>query len=119
MDQSELQHLAGQFPAFCELARQACGRLVDFRDATLNGVGFFEYVRNQGIGFESCKRLGLQRDLHGALSPPIVIHGLFHFPASFLGAFVLATVPRLLALRQSDFNLGDAVTKVDFQRDDG
>src|SRR5882757_4569957 len=55
----------------------------------------------------------------GALSPPIVVHGLFDFPASFLGAFVLASVPRLLALRQGDFDLRDAVTKINPQRYDG
>src|SRR6266436_6424433 len=119
VDQSELQHLAGQLPAFCQLAQQTRGGLVELGDAALNGVGLFKNVRNQGVGFECCKRLGYERDLHGALSPPIVVHGLFDFPASFLGAFVLAAVPGLLALRQGDFDLGDAVTKVDLQGDDG
>src|SRR5260370_126551 len=114
-----IQPFASQFAAFGKLAQQACGGLIDFRDTALNGVRFFKYARNQGFGIECCKRLGLQRDLHGALSPPIVVHGLFDFPASFLGAFVLAAVPRLLALRQGDFDLGDAVTKIDLQRDDG
>jgi len=33
--------------------------------------------------------------------------------------FILAAVPRLLALRQGDFDLGDAVTKINPQRYDG
>ncbi len=119
VDQSELQHFAGQFAAFGKLAQQTCRGLIDLRDTALNGVRFFKYARNQGFGIECCKRLGLQRDLHGALSPPIVVHGLFDFPASFLGAFVLAAVPRLLALRQGDFDLGDAVTEINPQRYDG
>jgi hypothetical protein len=44
---------------------------------------------------------------------------LLDFSASFLGAFVLAAVPGLLALSQGDFDLGDAVAKVDFQGYDG
>jgi len=119
VDQGELKHFAGQFAALGEFAKQACGGLVDLRDAALNGVRFFKYIRNQRLGFERIKGLGCERDLHGALSPPIVVHGLLDFPASFLGAFVLAAVPGLLALRQGDFDLGDAVAKVDFQRDDG
>src|SRR6267154_1302116 len=48
----------------------------------------------------------------GSLSPPIAIHGLVGFLAGFLVALVLAPVPSLLALRQSNFALGDAVTEV-------
>src|SRR5258708_28126808 len=47
-----------------------------------------------------------------ALSPPVAIHSLFGFPARFLGALTLAAVPSLLALRQGDFALGDAVAEV-------
>jgi hypothetical protein len=50
-------------------------------------------------------------------SPPIAIHCLVRFPASFLGFFVLAAVPRFLALCQSDFDLGDALAKINPQRD--
>ncbi len=119
VDQSELQHLAGQLAALSKLAQEAGGRLVNLRDAALNGISLLEYVGNQSISFECGERLGYERDLHGALSPPIAIHGLFHFTSSFLGAFVLAAVPRLLALRQGDFDLGDAVAKVNLQGDDG
>jgi hypothetical protein len=54
-----------------------------------------------------------------SLSPPVAIHCLFRFPAGFLGAFILAAVPTLFALRQSDFDLGNAVAEVDPQRNDG
>src|SRR4029077_20140396 len=47
-----------------------------------------------------------------ALSPPVAIHSLIGFPACFLGALVLAPVPSLLALRQGDLALGDAVAEV-------
>ena len=53
------------------------------------------------------------------LSPPIAIESLFGFAASFLGALVLAAVPGFFALRESDFDLGDAVAKIDPQRNDG
>ena len=53
------------------------------------------------------------------LSPPVAIHCLFRFPTGFLGAFVLAAVPTLFTLRQSDFDLGDAIAKVNPQRNDG
>ena len=38
--------------------------------------------------------------------------------ASFV-AFVLAAVPGFFALRQSDFDFGEAIAKVDAQRNDG
>src|SRR5260370_16110233 len=53
------------------------------------------------------------------LSPPVAIHCLFRFPASFLGSFVLATVPRFFTLRQCDLNLGNAVAEVNSQGDNG
>ena len=53
------------------------------------------------------------------LSPPVAIHCLFRFPAGFLGAFILAAVPTLFTLRQSDFDLGNAIAEIDPQRDDG
>src|SRR5271166_1257086 len=49
------------------------------------------------------------------LSPPVAIHGLLRFPAGILVTFVLAAVPRLLALCQSDFDLGNAVAEVNPQ----
>src|SRR5437667_11525744 len=118
VDESELEHLAGQLAALGEFTQEACCSLVELRDAALNGV-LFKHIRNQGFGFERCEGLGCERDLHGPLSPPIAIHRLFDFPACFLGAFVLAAVPRLLPLRQGDFDLGDAVTKINPQRYDG
>src|SRR5580765_1776810 len=53
------------------------------------------------------------------LSPPVVIHGFFSLPARFLVALVLAAVPRLLALRQSDFDFCESVAEVDAQRNNG
>src|SRR5579859_939067 len=53
------------------------------------------------------------------LSPPVVVHRFFSFPASFLVALVLAAVPRLLALRQRDFDFCQAVAEVDAQRNNG
>src|SRR5215469_6640111 len=53
------------------------------------------------------------------LSPPVAIESLFGFPASFLGAFVLAAVPGFFALGQSDFDFGNAVAEIDAQRNDG
>src|SRR5438876_8342996 len=53
------------------------------------------------------------------LSPPVAIHSLIGFSAGFLGAFVLAAVPLLFALRQSNFALCDAVAEINFYRDDG
>src|SRR6202008_3314218 len=54
-----------------------------------------------------------------SLSPPVAIHGLFRFPAGFLGAVGLAPVRRLFALGQSDFPLGDAAAEVNPQGNDG
>src|SRR5207248_8559037 len=84
VDESELEHLAGQLAALGEFTQEACCSLVELRDAALNGVSLFKHIRNQGFGFERCKGLGCERDLHGPLSPPIAIHRLFDFPASFL-----------------------------------
>src|SRR5208283_2773935 len=53
------------------------------------------------------------------LSPPVAIHGLLRFPAGILVAFVLTAVPRFLALRQSDFDLGNAVAEIDSQGNNG
>src|SRR5262249_43665556 len=53
------------------------------------------------------------------LSPPVAIESLFRFFTSFLGAFVLTAVPLLLALRQCDFNLRDAVAEINLSRNDG
>jgi hypothetical protein len=53
------------------------------------------------------------------LSPPVAIHSLFRFPPSILVALVLTAVPRLLALCQGDFHLGDTVAKIDPQGNDG
>jgi hypothetical protein len=44
VEQSELQHFAGQFAALGELARQACSGLIDFRYTALDGVSLFKYV---------------------------------------------------------------------------
>src|SRR5207302_9727273 len=95
-----------------------CRSLVELSNTALYGVGLFKRIGNKGLGFKRCEELGCERDLHGPLSPPIAIHRLFDFPASFLGAFVLAAVPRLLPLRQGDFDLGDAVTKVNLGGND-
>src|SRR5437667_1772771 len=118
VDESELEHLAGQLAALGEFTEQACRCLVELRDATLNGV-LFKHIRNQGFGFERCEGLGCERDLHGPLSPPIAIHRLFDFPASFLGAFILAAVPRFLALSQRDFDFRDAVAKINLRGNHG
>ena len=55
----------------------------------------------------------------GNLSPPVAIHGLLRFPAGFLGALVLAAIPRLLSLSQSDFDFGNAIAEVNPQRNYG
>src|SRR5208282_1078984 len=53
------------------------------------------------------------------LSPPVAIHSLFRFPASILVPLVLAAVPRLLALCQGNFHLGNPVAEIDPQGNDG
>src|SRR5208283_144265 len=53
------------------------------------------------------------------LSPPVAIHGLLCFPAGILVTFVLAAVPRLFALGQGDFDLGNAVAEINPQGNDG
>src|SRR5271165_2552224 len=52
------------------------------------------------------------------LSPPIAIHGLFRFPASFLGFFVLAAVPGFFALSQCDLYFSNPFTKINAKGDD-
>src|SRR5271157_1910298 len=53
------------------------------------------------------------------LSPPVAIHRLLCFPAGILVTFVLAAVPRLFALGQRDFDLGNAVAEINAQGNDG
>ena len=44
---------------------------------------------------------------------------MLRFPASFFGALVLAAVPQFFALSQGDFDLGDTVTEINPQGNDG
>ncbi len=119
MDEGELEIFAGEFAAFVEFGKKAAGKFIEICDAAAQCVGPFEDVGDESFGFESSERLGVQRDLHDELSPPVAIHGLIGFPAGFLGTFILAAVPSFLALRQSDFDLGNAIAEIDTQWNDG
>src|SRR3984893_12460080 len=112
MNQGELQHFARNFPALYELTEQASRPPVDFIQLALDGVGLFEKIRNDCFRFDSRIIPSLQRNLHTALSPPILIHRVFRFSASFLGAFVLTAVPGFLSFRPSEFNFGDSSAEV-------
>src|SRR5262249_59934911 len=107
----------GQFAAGHELAQGAARGLVELGKLAVDGIVLLERVGHQRFGINRGNRSDFNADLHGSLSTSsVTVDGFVGLAPRLFLALGLPTIMLLLAACQSDFALGDAVAKIDSQR---